>query len=221
MVYIYIYVKYTYNIHTCFWTNTWRCPLLLCGQWPRPTHSHSSRCSRRFLSYTKWQPMWISWIHATMVGCVFRLTFCDSAVDAYKWLLCTYSAFMYSLPPEYRLWYYALDLLNSVRTWWSLADLVEFLVDLGEFSRITCRGGRGNSPRRGAHFILASGWAQATNCEICSKCRKIWQGNFDAISHFYLALSPCPYFIFMKCEMLYLGYGLLYGGEETRQATRT
>lgn len=39
------------------------------------------------------------------------------------------------------------------------------------------------------------------------------------ISHFYLALSP--YFIFMKCEMLYLVYGLLYGGEETRQATRT
>ena len=84
------------RIHPCFWTNIWRCPrwlhliaswsnwsLLPVVQttWPRPTHSHSSGCSRRFLSYTKWecfsdirgilwQPAWILWIHAYGWVCI-------------------------------------------------------------------------------------------------------------------------------------------------------
>lgn len=148
--------------------------------------------------------MWILWIHASMVGCVFRLTFCDSAVDAYKWLLCTYSAFMYSLPLEYRLWYYVLDLSNSVNTWWSLADLVEFLVDLGEFSRMTCRGGRGNSPRRGEHFILTSGWAQATNCEICSQMQG--EGLTQKFRTFIWLYPHTSYLWSVRCCTWSMGY---------------
>ena len=111
---------------------------------------------------------------------------------------------MYSLPLEYRLWYYVLDLSNSVKTWWSLADLVEFLVDLGEFSRITCRGGRGNSPRRGEHFILTSGWAQATNCQICSKMQE--EGLTQQFRTFIWLYPHTSYLWRVRCCTWAMGY---------------
>lgn len=111
---------------------------------------------------------------------------------------------MYSLPLEYRLWYYMLDLSNSVKTWWSLADLVEFLVDLGEFSRITCRGGRGNSPRRGEHFILTSGWVQATNCQICSKMQE--EGLTQQFRTFIWLYPHTSYLWRVRCCTWAMGY---------------